>query len=320
MLNVQNISFAYDNENVINDISFSMRRGECLAILGESGCGKSTLIKTIYGLYNLTDGSIFWGEKQLLGPNFNIVPGEDFIKYVAQDFDLMPFATVEENVGKFLSNFYRKEKAKRTAQLLETIGLSAYAKTTPKYLSGGQQQRIAIARALAKDPELLLLDEPFGQIDNFKKNELRRNLFSFLKENNISCILASHDSTDALSYADRIIVMKDGKIIADDTPQHLYNDPKTLYIASLFGEANVLPYLVDDKEVLMLVYPHEINIDDSSKFKMTVTKCYFRGDHFLVEGIMNDRPVFIKHSAFLEAGNVTGFSLAKHVGEKRILS
>ena len=194
MLQVNNISFGYSKKKIVLDgINITLQKGEHLCVMGESGCGKSTLLKAIYGLLDLNKGSIFWDEKQVLGPEFHLVPGMDFFKYVAQDFDLMPYISVSENIKKFLSRFYPAESEKRTQELLEVIEMKAFENTKVKNLSGGQKQRVAIARALAKEPELLLLDEPFGQIDNFKKNSLRRNLFKYLKEKNIACIVATHD-------------------------------------------------------------------------------------------------------------------------------
>ena len=148
---------------------------------------------------------------EVLGPKHHLVPGMDFIKYVAQDFDLMPYTSVSENIKKFLSRFYPEEAQKRTKELLEVIEMTAFANTKVKTLSGGQQQRVAIARALAKEPELILLDEPFGQIDNFKKNSLRRKLFAYLKEKNIACIVATHDKNDALSFADTLLILMIGR-------------------------------------------------------------------------------------------------------------
>ena len=182
MLKLRNISFQYQQKkSVLEEIDFSLEEGEHLCIMGESGCGKSTLLKAIYGLLDLNKGEIFWKEEQIFGPKHHLVPGFEKFKYVAQDFDLMPYISVAENIQKFLSRFYPEESETRTAELLEVIEMTAFAKTKVKHLSGGQKQRVAIARALAKEPELLLLDEPFGQIDNFKKNSLRRNLFRYLK-------------------------------------------------------------------------------------------------------------------------------------------
>jgi len=183
VLHVNNISFDYEkpNKKVLRNINFSLEKGEHLCIMGESGCGKSTLLKIIYGLFDLNEGTIFWDDYKVLGPAYHLVPGIEFFKYVAQDFDLMPYISVSENIKKFLSRFYPEEAQERTDELLGVIQMEAYANEKVKNLSGGQQQRVAIARALAKEPKLLLLDEPFSQIDNFKKNSLRRNLFSFLR-------------------------------------------------------------------------------------------------------------------------------------------
>jgi ABC-type nitrate/sulfonate/bicarbonate transport system ATPase subunit len=175
MLQVNNISFRYSkNKSVLENFNFTLQKGEHLCIMGESGCGKSTLLKAIYGLLNLKKGKIFWEETQVLGPKSNLVPGFAKFKYVAQDFDLMPYISVSENIKKFLSRFYPEESEKRTQELLEVIEMTAFQSEKVKNLSGGQKQRVAIARALANEPELILLDEPFGQIDNFKKNTLRR--------------------------------------------------------------------------------------------------------------------------------------------------
>ena len=221
MLELKNISFTYIDNVVIEDVSFVIKKGENIAIIGESGCGKSTLLKLIYGLYDLDKGVISYKDKIILGPKYNLIPGEDYIKYLAQDFDLMPYISVEENVGKFLSNIYRDKKKARVQELLEMVEMTEFAKVKAKYLSGGQQQRVALARVLALEPEILLLDEPFSQIDTFRKNALRRNLFRYLKEKQITCIIATHDSTDALSFSDETIVMKNGKVLAKNAPKNM---------------------------------------------------------------------------------------------------
>ena len=169
MLQVKNISFGYTNKVVINKIDFTVTPGQNIAILGESGCGKSTLLKLIYGLYDLVEGQIFWNEMAVLGPQFNLIPGMDCMKYLAQDFDLMPYTTVAENVGKYLSNINIEQKNNRIQELLEIVEMTEFANIKAKFLSGGQQQRVAIARVLALEPQVLLLDEPFSHIDNFRK-------------------------------------------------------------------------------------------------------------------------------------------------------
>jgi len=294
MLNVKNLTFSYQKQPVLNRVSFKARPGENLAIIGESGTGKSTLLKVLYGEYDLDEGHIFWKDQEILGPKYNLVVGYDFMKYVAQEFDLMPFISVEENIGKFLSNFYPEEKKQRTAELIEVVELGPFAKTKVKLLSGGQKQRVALARALAKQPEILLLDEPFSHIDNFKKQSLRRRLFRYLKENNITCIVATHDKEDVLGFADNMIVLHQHNIAAYNTPQQLYNNPKTPLIASFFGEFNI----IDAK----IVYAHKIKVIEQSDLKATVVKSYFKGHYFLIEGKLNNNTIFFEHPTELQIG------------------
>jgi ABC-type nitrate/sulfonate/bicarbonate transport system ATPase subunit len=160
MLHVDHVSFTYDKVPVLEDINLKVSKGEHVSIIGESGCGKSTLLKIIYGLLNVEVGEVYWDETQILGPNYNLVPGEPYMKYLSQDFDLMPFTRVEENVSEFLSVFEPEKLKERTMELLEMIEMTNFAKVKVKYLSGGQQQRVALARVLAERPEILLLDEP----------------------------------------------------------------------------------------------------------------------------------------------------------------
>ncbi|MDY0780438.1 ABC transporter ATP-binding protein [Tenacibaculum sp. IB213877] len=297
MLHVNHISFQYNqHKKVLENINFTLKAGEHLCVMGESGCGKSTLLKTIYGLVDVNEGDLFWKDTQILGPAHHLVPGMGFFKYVPQNFDLMPYTSVSENISKFLSRFYPEEAKLRTEELLEVIEMTEFANEKVKTLSGGQQQRVAIARALAKEPELLLLDEPFSQIDNFKKNSLRRKLFSYLKEKNIACIVATHDGNDALSFADKMIVIKDNQIIADAHPKELYKNPKMKYVASLFDDVNEL--IVDEKS--RLLYPHQLKFVEKSNFKATVTNSYFKGFYWLIEVDYNSKKLFISNHEQIE--------------------
>jgi ABC-type Fe3+/spermidine/putrescine transport system ATPase subunit len=277
--------------------------------MGESGCGKSTLLKAIYGLLDLNEGMLFWNDFQILGPAYYLVPGMDFFKYVAQDFDLMPFTSVSENIKKFLSRFYPEEAQRRTTELLEVIEMTSFANEKVKNLSGGQKQRVAIARALAKEPELLLLDEPFSQIDNFKKNSLRRNLFTYLKKKNIACIVATHDGSDALSFADKMIVIKNNQVISEDTPENLYKNPKEKYIASLFDDVNEI--IVHREQVLL--YPHQIKIVQNSNEKALVKNSYFRGDYWLIEAEYNNQLIFLKHASILNTEEIVSLKFNKTI-------
>jgi len=215
------------------------------------------------------------------------------MKYVTQEFDLMPFTTVAENIGKFLSNFYPEEKQERTKELIEVVELEAFTNTKVKLLSGGQKQRVAIARALAKQPEILLLDEPFSHIDNFQKQGLRRNVFNYLKAKNIACIVATHDRNDVLGFADQIIVLNESEIIAKDTPQNLYKNPKLPLIASFFSEFNVI-------EPYGIVYANQIEIVAQSDLKAIVKRSYFNGSSWLIEADYKSESLFIEHSKGLK--------------------
>lgn len=286
MLQVKNISFSYKKIPVLKNISFKVKQGEHFSIIGESGSGKSTLLKLLYGTYDLNKGKIFWKDEEILGPKHNLIIGPDYMKYVAQEFDLMPFITVAENIGEFLSNFYPEEKQKRTKELLEVVELSAFANTKVKLLSGGQKQRAALARAIAKQPEIILLDEPFSHIDNFKKQSLRRSLFKYLKDKNITCIAATHDKEDVLPFSDQMIVLHNAEIIANGKPRDIYNNPKTPLTASFFGEFNT----INNK----IVYAHQLEIVEKSELKVTVVKCYFKGNYYLIEADLNGEKVFFE--------------------------
>jgi iron(III) transport system ATP-binding protein len=293
MLQVKNISFGYKNKLVLSNISFNVTKGEHLSIIGESGSGKSTILKLLYGTYDLAEGHIFWNDKEILGPKHNLIIGPEYMKYVSQEFDLMPFTSVSENIGAFLSNFFPEEKQERISELLDVVELKPYAKTKVKELSGGQKQRVALARAIAKQPEILLLDEPFSHIDNFKKQSLRRSLFKYLKEKKITCIVATHDKDDVLSYSDTMIVIHDTKIIANNSPKELYNHPENKLIASFFGEFNEL-------ENHGIVYANQLKVVKNSALKAIVKQSYYHGDCYLIEADLNGKSIFIEHDKHLK--------------------
>lgn len=304
MLQVQNISFSYDDKKVIKQMNFTIQKGQNIAVIGESGCGKSTLLKLIYGLYDLDEGQIFWNETEVLGTKFNLVPGMSFMKYLSQDFDLMPYITVAENVGKYLSNVNLDKKQQRIQELLDIVEMSDFANVKAKYLSGGQQQRVALARVLALEPEVLLLDEPFSQIDNFRKNALRRNLFAYLKSRGITCIVATHDSTDSLSFAEETIVLQDGEVIAKANSLALYKNPSNKYIASLFGEVNELKKSqfsdIEGEDETLLLYPHQLKITNNGALKAVVKQSYFKGSHYLIKAVANKNVIFFDYNSELE--------------------
>ncbi|NQV78772.1 MAG: ABC transporter ATP-binding protein [Lutibacter sp.] len=305
MLKVENISFGYTSKEVLKNISFSVNKGDYIAIVGESGCGKSTLLEIIYGLLHIEKGAVYWNEEKLLGPKFHLIPGEDFMKYLPQDFDLMPYITVEENIGKNISSL-DSNKQQRIQELLEVVDMSDFLKTKVKNLSGGQKQRVAIAKVIANEPEVLLLDEPFSHIDNFRKNKLRRSIFKYLKSKNIMCIVATHDTTDALSFADEILVIRDGELIVKNTPEQLYKNPKNAYVASFFNEINEISAsfveLNKNNVQTKLYYPNEIKLVSNAEFSVTVLNSYFKGGHYLIEADFKGKIIYFENSLQLEKG------------------
>lgn len=299
MLQVKNISFSYSKKMVLEDISFDVKQGQNLAIIGESGSGKSTLLNLIYGEFDLDKGHIYWKDQEILGPKFNLVVGYDFIKQVTQEFDLMPVWSVEDNIAKFLSRFYMDKRQARVDELIKVVELEAFAKTKVKFLSGGQKQRVALARALAKEPELLLLDEPFSHIDNFKKQSLRRNVFNYLKQQNISCVVATHDKDDVLGFADQMLVLHNKGIVATGTPKELYSKPQSPLVASFFEEFST----IDDS----IYYAHQIQIVKESKTKAVVHHSYFNGDTWLIEAYYKTERIYIRHFEACDPGKVISF-------------
>ncbi|MFY7810944.1 MAG: ATP-binding cassette domain-containing protein [Flavobacterium sp.] len=296
MLQVNNLNFSYSKNKILENINFQLQTSQNLAIIGESGCGKSTLLKLIYGLLDPDNGTIFWKNIKITGPTYNLIPGMDFIKYLAQDFDLMPFISVAENIGKNLSNFYPEIKKNRILELLKVIDMEDYYHVPTKNLSGGQKQRVALAQVLALKPELLLLDEPFSHIDNFRKHQLRRNLFQYLAQNNITSILATHDCNDVLPFTHHTMIIKNGCITRFEKTSKTFKEPNNFYEASLFGDVN----FIDSKYFLNpnynnLYYPYQLKIVEKSLLKVKITHNYFMGNYFLIQSKLDDFLIYFEN-------------------------
>ena len=303
MLSITNVSYQYNDRPVLKAVSAQVLSGECLAVVGESGSGKSTLLKLIFGQMDVDGGTIVWNDQPILGPKNKLVVGHDFMKYVAQEFDLMPYTSVSENIGNYLSNFYPTEKESRVKELIEVVELEGFENTKVQFLSGGQKQRVALARAIAKRPEIILLDEPFSHIDNFKKQSLRRNLFAYLKNNKIACVLATHDKDDVLSFADQMMVLHKGVVMRTDLPSTIYSNPEHPLIAAFFGE-----YSTIEGE---LYYADQIVLADKSSLKAVVKHSFYKGDYFLIEASLNESVVYFKNPTALEENAVVSLALKR---------
>lgn len=249
-------------------------------------------------------GEIIFDGKKLFGPKGNLVPGESKMKLVAQNYDLMPYGTVYDNVGKYISNINLTSKKEKVDELLDIVGLSEYAKVIPKNLSGGQQQRVAIARALAILPKMLLLDEPFSNLDFSRKFELRDKLFSYARENNMSLIISTHNLEEVLPWADKIVVLQNGRLIQNDSPKETYENPYNDYVAKLLGEVNI--FTEGEKTQFNLskkhYFPHQIKITEGG-IEASVLESLFAGSHYRNKVRINDKSIVV-YSQNKLSGNV----------------
>lgn len=282
LLEINRLFFSYQPEKpLFRNLNLNIGEGKIIALAGESGCGKSTLLNLIYGLLDWESGEIILNGKKLRGPKGNIVPGESEMKFVAQSYDLMPYSTVYDNVGKFISNINLREKREKVEELLEVVGMKEYADVFPKNLSGGQQQRAAVARALSVTPKLLLLDEPFSNLDFSRKIELRENLFNYVKKENLSLIISTHNLMEILPWLDQIIILQDGRLIQNDDPEETYKNPYNEYVAKLFGEVNIFS---DEEKAQSGIsknfwFPHQISIVENGE-KAEVLESRFAGNNY----------------------------------------
>jgi len=289
VLSIQNLEYNYPEfkEKVVESINFSVQEGEVISIIGESGSGKSTLLKLIYGLLDFNQGEILYYDKKLRGPAYNLIPGHEMMKYVAQDYDLLDFVTVGENVGKFLSNFDLDFKQKQIDEALDVVELLDFKHIFPNKLSGGQRQRVSIARALAQQPKILLLDEPFSNLDQTLKLTIREKIMKWCKKHNITVIFTTHDLNDAFYTSDKILVLEKGKMIQFDHVEKVRNFPNSEYVSKLFGYVNVISKdtskeLNIQSQNKIIIYPEEIVICIEGIFDGKVIESKFQGRDYLV--------------------------------------
>ena len=222
----------------VDDASLCVGRGEVVALLGPSGCGKTTLLRLIAGFVRPDGGSVAVAGRVVAAPGTWIVPEARGVGMVFQDYALFPHLTVAANVGFGLA---RRDRGARVPELLSIVGLSGLEQRYPHELSGGQQQRVALARALAPSPELVLLDEPWSNVDPFVRETLRAEVAEVIRPLGVTVLLVTHDREEAFSLADRIVLMRDGRIVQEGSAEELYFGPGTRWAAEFVGSANVLP-------------------------------------------------------------------------------
>lgn len=250
ILTVDDLTKSYTAEGppAVDRVSFQVADGEILAVLGPSGCGKTTMLRCIAGFERVSSGHVAMRERVLADTHTHVPAEKRGIGLVFQDYALFPHLSVLKNVMFGLRYHDLPDKEGRARKALKMVGLQSYGERTPHHLSGGQQQRVALARALAPKPELLLLDEPFSNLDALLRQTTRQEVRSLLKDNGLSAVLVTHDQEEALSFADRVAVMRQGRIEQVGTPEDVYYQPRTLFVAQFLGRTNLLMSDADGTE------------------------------------------------------------------------
>lgn len=286
LLSVQNISAIIDGKNTVNNISFEQHSHQKIAIAGETGSGKTTLLKMIGGLLQPASGEIFLNGEKVKGPDEQLIPGHPKIGYLSQHFELRNNYRVEELLD--MHNLVSPEKARR---IYEVCDITHLTKRWTDQLSGGERQRIALAKILTTAPSLLLLDEPYSNLDLLHKRAIKNAITKLGEEMGISCILVSHDAADILSWADTVFFMKDGQIIQSGTAPHLYNHPINEYCAALLGPYNLLSPGIQGLTHLevggkkLFFRPENIRISDTGNGIIggTIEKILYWGSYYTID-------------------------------------
>lgn len=302
-LHLDAVVLGYGGKSVVSELSFALAPGEIGCLLGGSGCGKTTVLRAIAGFEPLQGGRIALNGHWVADANWQLAPERRQIGMVFQDYALFPHMTVANNVGFGLREWSSVDKGRRIDEMLELVGLSDAGKRYPHQLSGGQQQRVALARALAPGPTVLLMDEPFSNLDVELRERLSIDVHNILKETGTTGLLVTHNQQEAFAMADRVGVMVDGQLQQWASPYALYHEPATRHIATFVGDGVFLPARVSgqncvsfelgelcriqpldvamDSDVDVLIRPDDIQHDDSSPVRAKVLERVFRGAAFL---------------------------------------
>ena len=298
-LEVKNLAKFYNSSYpIIKDLTFSVKKGELISFLGESGSGKTTFLKCLAGLEGINAGSISLNSNFLNNEKTFVRPQKRKIGFVFQDYPLFPHLNILDNIT---FNLERKYKSKLD-YILKLTGLQFLVERFPHEISGGEQQRACIARALIREPELLLLDEPFSNLDSTIKESMKEEIFKIVKETNTTTILVTHDINDALNISDRILIFKAGILQQYDDPVKMYCEPANCYCAEVLGDMNKLFH----KNETYYIRPEKVNISDKiSKYRVKIEKCFFQGKEYKVKGrINNEIWHFFSKSPIKEDSNV----------------
>lgn len=279
ILTLSNISKSFDKIEVLKDITLDIEKGKIISLLGKSGSGKSTLLNIIAGFEQSQSGEMYLNNKVLSDKNTFVESQKRNIGFVFQNYALFPHMNIFDNVTFGIDKLPKEEKVQIATKLLSLVHLNGFEARYPHELSGGQQQRIALIRAMALNPELILLDEPFSGIDTMLKTQIQKELLAILKSTHKTAIIVTHDANEAMAMSDKIIYLEDGKIMQYDTPQNIYKLPKTKNIAKSFGIANFITK--NDKTYCVRV--DECELSNEGEYKVLIISQHFQGDKYILD-------------------------------------
>ncbi|HQX85222.1 MAG TPA: ABC transporter ATP-binding protein [Aestuariivirga sp.] len=248
-LTFENVSCSIGSTEILKDLSFELQAGEIACLLGQSGCGKTTLLRIAAGIQRPTAGRVLLDGEEVDGPTRYVPPERRNVGLVFQDFALFPHLTVIENVAFGLSALSRGEAAKVAEHALARVGLASFRDSYPSSLSGGEQQRVALARAIVPRPQVMLMDEPFSGLDQRLRETVRGETLALLQETRATCVLVTHDPVEAMDFADRILLMRAGRLIQTGSSVDLFNRPADLQVARFFSDVNELGAIVKNGNV-----------------------------------------------------------------------
>ncbi|WP_338607622.1 ABC transporter ATP-binding protein [Pelagibacterium nitratireducens] len=241
ILRIENVSRHFGSVAALDGVSFEIAPGEIVCLVGHSGCGKSTLLRTISGVEQIDGGSVMLAGTVVSGAEGFVEPEDRNIGFMFQDYALFPHLTARQNIGFGLRGMSRKDAATRVGDVIARLEIEALAERYPHMLSGGEQQRVALARALAPQPRILLMDEPFSNLDRGLRDTIRRETVALLRQLGTTAIVVTHDPEEALAIGDKVVLMHKGKVIESGTGDAIYSFPQTAYAAAFFSQVNRIP-------------------------------------------------------------------------------
>jgi len=279
MVNINNLSIKFNDIKILEDINFSVQNGEIVTLLGQSGCGKTTILRTIAGLQREHEGNICIGD--ICVSSKDVYEQDREVGYIFQDYALFPHLNVEENISFALDKLSKNDRNKRVDELLEQFDIVPHRIKQIHQLSGGQQQRVAIARAMANKPKILLLDEPFANLDSQLRYKTKMWLKNIIKKHDLAAILVTHDKKEALSISDKIGIIHNKKLVQFDTTKNIYKQPVNYYVANFLSEVNILP--------IEVVNNLKLECSNEKIAIIEISKCTLSNDRSLFEVEIMDK-------------------------------